>query len=103
MNVYGLLMKLVDGSTLGETDKQAGREVIEGLNAINAFGSAARMIESETQEQTHTHIIETKWDDLNVGKIKDVCTVCHVTIKGPYDPKVTNTGYRGSSYYGRTW
>lgn len=92
-----MLNKLVDGSTLGEPDKQAAREVIKKLDNINAFGSAARSIQSDTDELAHTHVWETQWDGLNAGKLIDKCRDCG-KAKGPaYDPRYTG-GYRGARY-----
>lgn len=93
MNIYGLLGKLVDGSTLGETDKKAAKEVIQKLDSINAFGSAARSLESDTNESVHVHVFETNWDKLNAGKLVDICRECG--YHGPsYDARMAN-GWRG--------
>lgn len=86
MNIYGLLTKLADGLEK-ENDRKAAHEVIESLARINAFGSAAALVESITDETKHVHVIETQWDGTNAGKVVDICRECGVRTSAPYDPK----------------
>lgn len=97
MDIYSLLQKLTDGSQLGETDKQAAREVIHKLKVINAFGSAAASAESDTDETQHVHIKETQWDKFSAGKLIDMCRECGEKLSAPYDPQYVG----GNSQYFR--
>jgi hypothetical protein len=96
VNIYGLFEKLADGLER-EVDKKAAKEVIEKLAQINAFGSAAREVESDTDETVHEHIIETTWDNMNAGKVVDICRECHQRVGAPYDPRYVG----GNSQYFR--
>ena len=93
MDIYRMLEKLVDNLP-SEQDKKAAREVIDGLQSINAFGSAARSIESVTDESRHVHVIMTEWDGMNAGMLIDKCKECKAKLSAPYPPQYIK-GYRG--------
>jgi hypothetical protein len=101
VNVYEMLKKLTSSSTMSETDKKAALEVIKKIQDSNVLGYMASIIESDTDETKHVHVIETGWDDLNAGKLIDKCRDCGERIGHPYDPNYTG-GYRGTAYR-RSW
>jgi hypothetical protein len=93
MDLYVLLSKLAENSTMGEPDKVAAREVIRNLKGVNAFGTVVAGTESESKEIPHVHKPQTQWHKYEPSKLVDVCLECGDALTPPYDPK----------FQGRKW
>lgn len=85
MDFYGLLERLVYNTQMPEPDRQAAKEIIKSLKGVNAFGTVIAATVSESKETPHVHDRETRWDDLNAGKLVDVCRICDERLTEPYD------------------
>jgi len=88
MNIYEMLHKIADGQTSAQ-DAKAMHEVITSLDKINAFGAAARTVESETDATEHVHISEQRWSLSHAGWYQKVCAECGINLGPPYEPTYT--------------